>query len=54
MFELFDLEKDPGEFINLAGKEEYRETEQELKAALQRWMIIYRDVVPLPIPPVYY
>ncbi len=51
IFELFDLEKDPGEFINLAGKEEYREIEHTLKAALHRWMIIYRDIVPLPIPP---
>jgi len=50
MFELFDLAKDPGEFVNLSGKEEYREIEYQLKAALHRWMIIYRDVVPLPIP----
>lgn len=49
MFELFDLENDPGEFVNLSGKEEYSEIEYQLKAALQRWMIIYRDVVPLPI-----
>ncbi len=51
MFELFDLEKDPGEFVNLSGKEEYREIEHRMKAELHRWMIIYRDVVPLPIPP---
>ena len=51
MFELFDLEKDPGEFVNLSGKEEYSEIEHTLKAALHRWMIIYRDIVPLPIPP---
>jgi arylsulfatase A-like enzyme len=50
MFEFFDLEKDPGEFVNLAGKQEYRESEYQLKSALQRWMIINRDVVPLPIP----
>lgn len=51
MFELYDLEKDPDEFINLSGSPGYKEVEQELKAALQRWMIIYRDVVPLPVPP---
>lgn len=50
MFEFFDLEKDPGEFVNLSGLEEYREAEHQMKAALHRWMIIYRDVVPLPIP----
>lgn len=49
MFELYDLEKDPGEFVNLSGKEEYREIEHRMKGAMQRWMIIYRDVVPLPI-----
>jgi arylsulfatase A-like enzyme len=51
MFELFDLAKDPGEFINLSGKEEYSDIELLLKAALHRWMIMYRDAVPLPIPP---
>lgn len=50
MFELYDLVNDPHEFVNLSGKEQYRETEHQLKAALHRWMIIYRDVVPLPIP----
>ncbi len=51
MFEFFDLENDPHEFINVSGAEEYVEQEHELMSQLQRWMIIYRDVVPLPIPP---
>jgi arylsulfatase A-like enzyme len=51
-FELFDLENDPNEFVNLYGKEEYKEIEYQLKKALQKWMIRYRDVVPLPILPV--
>ncbi len=51
MFEFFDLQNDPNEFINLSGKDEYGELEHEFKAQLHRWMIIYRDVVPLPIPP---
>ena len=51
MFEFFDLEKDPGEFINLDGKKEYAEIEHQLKTALHKWMIRYRDMVPLPIPP---
>jgi N-sulfoglucosamine sulfohydrolase len=50
MFELFDLQKDPGEFINLSGNTEFITIEHQMKAALQRWMIIYRDMIPLPIP----
>lgn len=51
MFEFFDLQNDPDEFVNLSGNEQYREQEHQLKAELHRWMIIYRDCVPLPIPP---
>ena len=36
-FELYDLENDPWEFQNLAGKAEYAEVEQRLKAALETW-----------------
>ena len=51
MFELFDLEKDPDEFNNLAGTKEAASSERELKAALQEWMILERDFLPLPVPP---
>jgi hypothetical protein len=51
MFELFDLEMDPGELKNLIGVPEIRTVERELKAALQEWMILQRDFVPLPVPP---
>jgi len=51
MFELYDLEKDPGEFNNLAGSKEAASSERELKAALQEWMIVQRDFMPLPVPP---
>ena len=34
MFELYDLEKDPREFDNLAGKKEAATIEHELKAVL--------------------
>ncbi len=51
MFELYDLKNDPNEFFNLSGKSEYEKIEHDLKTALQKWMIINRDVVPLPIPP---
>ena len=50
MFELFDLHNDPYEFVNLAGNEAYKTIEHDLMKALHRWMIINRDVVPLPIP----
>ncbi|MFD1142188.1 sulfatase [Larkinella insperata] len=51
LFELYDLDKDPNEFNNLAGDEPYQEIEHQLKAQLQEWMILNRDYVPLPIPP---
>ncbi|QGY44298.1 sulfatase-like hydrolase/transferase [Maribellus comscasis] len=51
MFEFFDIKNDPDEFVNLSGKEEHKKREHEFKTQLHRWMIIYRDVVPLPIPP---
>ena len=37
-FELYDLEADPGERSNLAGKEEWAAVEAELKRALLTWM----------------
>jgi hypothetical protein len=51
MFELYDLEKDPNEFTNLAGKKDTASVEGELKAAMQEWMILQRDYLPLPVPP---
>lgn len=38
-FELFDLEKDPDNFHNLAGDPEYAKVEQELKTALDAWRV---------------
>ncbi len=51
MFELFDLEADPNEFKNLIDSPEHAAVAQELKAALQEWMILERDYLPLPVPP---
>jgi N-sulfoglucosamine sulfohydrolase len=51
MFELYDLVSDPSEFNNLAGKPEAAAVEKKLKAALQEWMILQRDYVPLPVVP---
>ncbi|MCI0748524.1 MAG: DUF4976 domain-containing protein, partial [Verrucomicrobia subdivision 3 bacterium] len=49
VFELFDLEKDPGELNNLAGKPEVRDVEMELKIALTEKMMLDYDYLPLPI-----
>ena len=51
MFELFDLEADPAELTNLAGRRESAALERELKAALEEWMILQRDFLPLPLAP---
>jgi N-sulfoglucosamine sulfohydrolase len=51
LFELFDLKNDPNEFNNLAGKPEASAVEKDLKAALQEWMILQRDFLPLPVTP---
>ena len=53
MFDLYDLEKDPHELENLAGKVEFAKIEEELKEALQKWMILNQDHIPLPVPPSY-
>ena len=37
-FQLYDLENDPTEQINLAGKSEYKEIETEMKAKLQKYL----------------
>ena len=34
-----------------SGNPDFAEAEHELMAQLHRWMIIYRDVIPLPILP---
>jgi N-sulfoglucosamine sulfohydrolase len=49
VYELYDVERDPGELNNLAGQAQYHETERELKAALQEKMILDYDYLPLPL-----
>jgi N-sulfoglucosamine sulfohydrolase len=49
IYELYDLDKDPGELHNLAGQPQYRQTERDLKAALQEKMILDYDYLPLPL-----
>ncbi|MCX6593356.1 MAG: sulfatase [Acidobacteria bacterium] len=47
--ELYDLETDPAELTNLAGKPEMAAIERELKIALQEKMIVDYDFLPLPL-----
>lgn len=51
MFEFYDLRKDPDEMHDLYANPDYEEAQHELMAQLHRWMIIYRDMIPLPILP---
>jgi len=51
VFELFDLEADPDEFNNRAGKPELAQIERQLKLALQEKMILDYDFLPLPLTP---
>jgi arylsulfatase A-like enzyme len=46
VLELYDLEADPAELHNLAGKPELRDVEQTLSAALQEKLIADYDFVP--------
>jgi arylsulfatase A-like enzyme len=49
IYELYDLEKDPGELQNLAGRPEVKDVERALKVALQEKMIVDYDYLPLPL-----
>jgi arylsulfatase A-like enzyme len=48
VFELYDLEKDPYELENLAGREGTEAIERSLREALDKWMIREGDYLPLP------
>jgi arylsulfatase A-like enzyme len=50
VYELFDLDSDPGELNNLAGRSETAQVERELKIALTEKMMLDYDYLPLPIP----
>jgi arylsulfatase A-like enzyme len=51
VFELYDMENDPVEMENLAGRAELASVEHELKLALQEKMILDYDYLPLPLTP---
>ena len=42
-FELYDLESDPNEFLNLAGRPEHRAVQDRLQRQLQDWQRTTRD-----------
>lgn len=46
--ELYDLEKDPLEVQNLAGRDSHKKIEQQLRMELEKWMIREHDFLPLP------
>lgn len=48
IFQLYDLEADPFEMTNLAGRPEYAAIELELREQLDKWMIVNGDYLPLP------
>lgn len=48
LVELYDLENDPFELHNLAGESPLRETEDQLRIEMEKWMIREGDFVPLP------
>lgn len=49
VFELYDLDADPGELNNLAGRPEHAEVQRVLTEALQEKMIVDYDFLPPPI-----
>ncbi len=49
VLELYDLEKDPHELENLAGRAEHSKIERELKVLLAEKMIVDYDYLPLPV-----
>ncbi|XZE35243.1 sulfatase-like hydrolase/transferase [Pirellulaceae bacterium SH501] len=50
VYELYDLESDPSELRNVAGKQEFAEFEDQLRRALTEKMILDFDYLPLPEP----
>ncbi|MGB5821104.1 MAG: sulfatase [Saonia sp.] len=47
--ELYDMENDPGQLINLAGKKAYSEKQKELKKVLMEWRVKTGDLADDPL-----
>lgn len=48
--ELYDIENDPHEIHNLAGKEEYRDVLQDMRRAHREWLLETKDLGLIPEP----
>lgn len=48
VYELYDVERDPGELRNLSGRPELAKVERELRTALAEKMVLDFDYLPLP------
>jgi len=48
-YELYDLDADPGELVNLVGNKKYAQVERELKEALTEKMVLDWDFLPTPL-----
>ena len=51
IFEWYNLRQEPHGFKNLASKPETAAAERQFKAALQEWVILEQDLLPLLVPP---
>jgi len=47
--ELYDIENDPGQLVNLTGKKKYSKKQKELKNALEKWRVESDDLVDDPL-----
>ena len=50
--ELYDLEKDPWELVNVAGDSGHGEVVAQMRLRLADWSIATEDAEPVPLPPV--
>ncbi|MBG7613122.1 sulfatase [Polaribacter sp. BAL334] len=54
VFELYDLENDPYELVNLYGDKKYKEIEETLRNEMEKKMLLDHDFLPLPSDVIQY